>query len=152
MRQPVQEHDNADPADALIASYLPEGAEWIGSTELEGPAMLRIQRFRQQEIGTDEIQERQSRSTVERHARAEFAEKPADDGAKHEADTKSHADQAEILRAVLVIADVGDIGRTGRKARAADAGKNAADEQHPVGAGDRADEIVDRECQHGCKQ
>ncbi len=96
------------------------------------PPVFRVQRFRQQEIGRGEIEEGKRRRAEEWNARAEFAEEAADDRADGETDAEGDADQAEILGAVLVIADVGDIGRAGGKAAAAEAGERPADEEHPV--------------------
>jgi hypothetical protein len=60
--------------------------------------------------------------------------------------------QAEILRPVLVGADIGDEGRGGRVAGAADAGQHPADEQDRIRPGHRADQIVDGEGQHRGQQ
>ena len=75
-----------------------------------------FQRFRQQETGDDEIDEGQRRGAIEGNARTELTEETANDGTERKADTEGHADQAEILRPVLVVADVGDIGGAGREA------------------------------------
>ncbi len=132
--------------------HLPERAERIGARQLEAAAIGRLQRFRQQEAGGDEIQESDQGRPIEGHPHAKLAEQAADDRPEREAGAEGDADQAEIARTIAVIADIGDEGGAGGEAGAADAGKDAADEQDRVAAGQRADQVVDGKGQHRGEQ
>ncbi|CCV08686.1 hypothetical protein MESS2_780033 [Mesorhizobium metallidurans STM 2683] len=91
--------------------------------------------------------ERRSSNPVGRRFLPERAEQPDD-----EADAERNAEQAEILRPVLVGRNVGDKCGCRGIAGAGNAGQHAPDEQNRVGPGDGADQIVDGEGEHGGEQ
>src|SRR3954470_9297061 len=87
-----------------------EGAERIGAHPLEPAPPFGWQRLGQYEIAEDDVGQRQRRRHEERRARIDvFGERPADRRAQREAETPRRADESEIARAVLVVADVTDV-------------------------------------------
>ena len=114
--------------------------------------MLLVQRFRQEEQCDQEVHEGKPGREIERHARPERAEQSAKHRADDEAAAESDAEQAKILGPVLVIRNVGDEGGRRRMAGAGNAGEHPSDEQHRVGPGDGADQVVDRKGEHRGEQ
>jgi hypothetical protein len=104
------EEDKADPEDALVAAHLLQGAQRIGALPVEGPAVLDLKRFRQEEIGDDKIEECDQRRTEEWHTRAKLAQQSPNDRSQNKADAERNPEKAKVLGAVLVRTDIGNIG------------------------------------------
>jgi len=114
-------------------------AQWIGARQAEAAARAVGHRFGQDKGTEEQVGQRHRGGGIKRCAGVDARKQPADQWAKHEADAKARADQAEAAATILGRRDVGDIGGGGGLGGRGDAGDDAGGQQQPDGG---------RRCQH----
>lgn len=118
MRQLIEKHREGDRQDDRILPEMTERAERVGAPPFERTAMIGIERFRQEEIAVDEIDEAETGDGEKRRAMAvDIADDSAERRTDDEAEAERRTHQAEIRRAFFRRRYVGDIGVRRREGR-----------------------------------
>ena len=125
--------------------HLDERADRIRAPPLKRPSSLGGKRLREHEEPVTQIDETERRGGEKRSARSETPEEPANSRPDDEADSKSGADDAEILGALLGRTDVGDVS-VGRRERSPGGTSDRPADEEPGQCGRKAhDDVIDPE-------